>query len=80
MFFAARHGTKAWDGTEAGERNSPFAKALLKHMVEEGVEIGRFFRKVTSSVLKDTKDEQEPFVYGRIPDQEFYFKPPRQAR
>ena len=46
-------------------------------MEEEGVELGRFFRKVTSRVLATTKNQQEPFVYGRIPDEDFYFKPPR---
>ena len=81
VFFAARHGTTASDGKK-GE-NSPFAKALLKHMKEEGLELGRFFRKVTSSVLEATQNQprpQEPFVYGRIPDEDFYFKPPRRSR
>ena len=72
VFYAARHGSIALDGTSA---NSPFALALVKHMDEDGVEIGRFFRKVTSSVLTATDNGQEPFVYGRIPDEDFYFKP-----
>jgi hypothetical protein len=46
-------------------------------MDEEGVELGRFFRKVTSTVLSTTNPKQEPFVYGRIPDEDFYFKPPK---
>lgn len=75
VFFAARHGTTASDGRK-GE-NSPFAKALLKHMGEEGLELGRFFRKVTSSVLAATNNAQEPHVYGRIPDEDFYLKRPR---
>jgi len=73
VFYAARHGSVALDGTSA---NSPFASALVKHMAEDGVEIGRFFRKVTTSVLAATNNGQEPFVYGRIPDEDFYFKPP----
>jgi uncharacterized caspase-like protein len=73
VFYAARDGSVAADGPGA---NSPFATALLKHIEEDGVELGRFFRKVTSSVLKTTKNQQEPFVYGRIPDDDFYFKPP----
>jgi uncharacterized caspase-like protein len=72
VFYAARHGSIALDGNSA---NSPFALALVKHMDEDGVEIGRFFRKVTSSVLTATDNGQEPFVYGRIPDEDFYFKP-----
>ncbi len=78
VFFAARHGTTASDGRK-GE-NSPFAKALLKCLEEEGLELGRFFRRVTSSVLEATGNVQEPFVYGRIPDEDFYFKPPRRSR
>ncbi len=74
VFYAARHGSVAQDG--AGN-NSPFAEALVKHMGEEGMELGRFFRKVTSSVIETTANEQEPFHYGRIPDADFYFKPPR---
>ncbi len=75
VFYAARHGTVAADGGPGA--NSPFAIALAKHMDEEGVELGRFFRRVTSSVLAATNNRQEPFVYGSIPDEDFYFKPPR---
>ena len=74
VFYAARDGSVAADGPGS---NSPFATALVKHMEEEGVELGRFFRKVTSRVLTMTKNKQEPFVYGRIPDEDFYFKPPQ---
>ena len=74
VFYAARDGSVAADGPGA---NSPFATAIVKHMEEEGVELGRFFRKVTSRVLSMTKNQQEPFVYGRIPDEDFYFKPPQ---
>jgi regulator of sirC expression with transglutaminase-like and TPR domain len=74
VFYAARDGSVALDGTGS---NSPFASALIKHMDEDGVELGRFFRRVTSSVLATTGNQQEPFVYGRIPDEDFYFKPPR---
>ncbi len=74
VFYAARDGSVALDGTGA---NSPFAAALVRHMDEDGVELGRFFRRVTSSVLAATGNHQEPFVYGRIPDEDFYFKPAR---
>ncbi len=74
VFYAARDGSVALDGS-AG--NSPFATALVKHMDEDGVELGRFFRRVTSTVLAATSNQQEPFVYGRIPDEDFYFKPPK---
>ncbi len=74
VFYAARDGSVAGDG--AGE-HSPFAAALLKHMEEDGVELGWFFRKVTSTVLNSTNPKQEPFVYGRLPEEQFYFKPPK---
>jgi uncharacterized caspase-like protein len=74
VFYAARDGNVALDGTSA---NSPFAAALVKHMEEDGVELGRFFRKVTSSVLDATGQQQEPFVYGRLPDEDYFFKPPK---
>ncbi len=74
VFYAARDGNVASDGKGA---NSPFATALVKHMDEDGVELGRFFRRVTSTVLAQTNNQQEPFVYGRIPDEGFYFKPPK---
>jgi uncharacterized caspase-like protein len=86
VFFAARHGTKAWEGPV---KSSPslFTEALLKYMEVEGLELGRFFRKVTHSVLEACEAidstgrvKQEPFVYGHIPDEDFYFKPPRQSR
>jgi uncharacterized caspase-like protein len=73
VFFAARHNKVALDGKK-GE-NSPFAWALLKHLGEDGLELGRFFRKVTSSVLAATNNFQEPHVYGRIPDEDFYLRP-----
>ncbi len=43
----------------------------------DAVELGRFFRRVTSSVLAATGNHQEPTVYGSIPDEDFYFKPAR---
>ncbi len=79
VFFAARHGTVAW-GWKDENRPSRFTEALLKHMEEEGLELGRFFRKVTHSVVQATGNVQEPFVYGHIPDEDFYFKPPRRPR
>ena len=79
VFFAARHGTSAW-GWKDENRPSFFTEAFLRHMEEEGLELGRFFRKVTHRVLEATGNAQEPFVYGRIPDEDFYFKPLRRSR
>ena len=71
VFYAARDGNVAFDGKGA---NSPFAEALVRHMDEEGIELGWFFREVTSSVLAATSNQQEPFVYGRLPAERYYFR------
>jgi tetratricopeptide (TPR) repeat protein len=71
VFYAARDGQTAKDGES---RHSPFAAALLSHIEEPDLELGRLVRKVTSDVLKTTGSQQEPFVYGRLPDQDFFFK------
>ena len=71
FYTAARDGSTALDGKGG---NSPFAAALVKHVDEDGVELGRFFRRVTSTVLAATGNQQEPFVYGRMPDEDFLFQ------
>jgi hypothetical protein len=70
--YSARDGQLAQDGTG---QNSPFTEALLEHLEEPGLEIGLLFRKVRDSVLRKTKNVQEPFVYGSIPSEEIFFKP-----
>jgi uncharacterized caspase-like protein len=69
--YAARGGATAGDG--AGE-HSPFTQALLAHLETPGLDIGMMFRKVRDSVLARTNNVQEPFTYGSLPAQEFYFK------
>jgi len=68
--FATRDGRVAWDGT--GE-HSPFTEALLQHASETGVDIRLMFGKVRDSVMKTTNNGQEPFTYGSLPGEEFYF-------
>jgi uncharacterized caspase-like protein len=69
--YAAKAGSVAADG--AG-RNSPYAAALLKHLGEPGLEIGLLFRKVRDDVLARTSGQQEPFVYGSLGSEGFYFR------
>jgi tetratricopeptide (TPR) repeat protein len=69
--YSARDGTTAQDG--AGP-NSPFAEALVKYLTEPGLEIGLLFRKVRDAVYTATSKQQEPFTYGSLPAQPFYFK------
>ena len=69
--YAARDGTMALDGES---ENSPYAEALVKHLPEAGLEISLLFRRVRDEVLGKTARQQEPFTYGSLPAQPFYFK------
>lgn len=62
--FAARAGFTADDGF--GEKNSPFAKALIKHLATPGLDIRIALGKVRDEVLAATKGDQEPYVYGSL--------------
>ena len=68
--YAAKGGSVAEDGKG---RNSPYSTALLAHVEEPGLEVGLMFRKVRDSVLKATGGHQEPFVYGSLSSEGFYF-------
>jgi tetratricopeptide (TPR) repeat protein len=71
--YAAKEGHVAWDG-EGG--NSPFVSAIIKNIETPGVEINFLFRKVRDEVLKATSGHQEPYVYGSLPAEAFYFRRP----
>lgn len=71
--YAAKGGTVALDGTG---RNSPFMKGLLEHIEEPGLDIALMFRKVRDTVLAETSNRQEPFIYGSLPGHEIYLVPP----
>ncbi|GEP12087.1 caspase family protein [Methylobacterium gnaphalii] len=68
--FAAKHGQTALDGDGA---NSPFAEALARRIVTPGVEINKLFRLVRDDVMAATGRRQEPFVYGSLPGEDFFF-------
>ena len=70
--YAARDGQQAADGDM---RNSPFTAALLANIEQPGVEINLLFRRVRGAVLAATNKTQEPFVYGSLPEEQFYFNP-----
>jgi hypothetical protein len=72
VVYAAKAGRTAADGAA---RNSPFARALARRLVEPGNEINLVFRKVRDDVLQETAGEQEPFTYGSLSSREFYFRP-----
>lgn len=68
--YAAKHGQIALDG--AGS-TSPFVSALVKNLQTPGLEINRLFRRVRDEVLNLTNSRQEPFIYGTLPDEDFFF-------
>lgn len=70
--FATKHGHLATDG--AGQ-NSPFAESLVRRMNSPGLEINQLFRLVHDDVFAATNKVQQPFTYGQLSAQEFYFKP-----
>jgi tetratricopeptide (TPR) repeat protein len=69
--FATKHGRTASDGT--GE-NSPFATALATRIQTPGIEVNQIFRLVHDEVLTQTDKQQEPFTYGQLPAEQFYFR------
>jgi uncharacterized caspase-like protein len=71
--YSTKHGTKAFDGS--GQSNSPYIEALLERIEQPGLEIDMMFRLVRDAVRKKTKTQQ-PFVYGSLPAEPLYFKPP----
>jgi tetratricopeptide (TPR) repeat protein len=68
--YAAKHGQTAMDGTGA---NSPFVTSLVRHIQTPGLEINKVFRLVRDDVLDATNSRQEPFIYGTLPAQDFFF-------
>jgi len=71
--YAAKGGEEAVDGD--GTANSPFAAALVKRLATPGLEVGKLFRLVRDDVLAATERKQEPFVYGSLPGEDFFFRP-----
>lgn len=68
--FATLPNAVAADG--AGE-NSPFAKALAKHIPVPDVEVSVMMKRVTADVLSETEDTQRPQQLTQM-KREFYFQ------
>jgi tetratricopeptide (TPR) repeat protein len=68
--YAAKHGEVALDGEGT---NSPFVTALVKRLPTPGMEINKLFRLVRDDVMAATARKQEPFVYGSLPGEDFFF-------
>jgi hypothetical protein len=63
VVMATRADEIAEDG---GGDNSPFTQALLAHFQIPGLELSLFFRSVRGTVLKTTRDRQEPYVFSSV--------------
>src|ERR1700730_6938705 len=72
VVMATRADEIAEDG---GGDNSPFTRALLAHFQIPGLELSLFFRSVRDTVLKTTRDRQEPYVFSSLGAEPFYFYP-----
>ena len=68
--YAAKYGEVALDGEGT---NSPFVAALVKRLPTPGMEINKLFRVVRDDVMAATERKQEPFVYGSLPGEDFFF-------
>jgi hypothetical protein len=61
--YAAKQGSTAEDGDG---HHSPFTQALLRSLTVPGLDIRLAFGRVRDDVLKLTRNQQEPFVYGSL--------------
>jgi hypothetical protein len=61
--YSAKAGSTALDGDS---KNSPFTLALAKHLTTPGLDVRRALGFVRDDVLKSTRNQQEPFVYGSL--------------
>jgi tetratricopeptide (TPR) repeat protein len=72
--YAAKQGQVAQDGIG---NNSPFVESLVRNMQRPGLELNMVFRRVRDEVLAATGKRQEPFSYGSLPGQQFFFVNPK---
>lgn len=68
--YSTKDGTQARDGEG---RNSPYTKALLKHIDTPGLPVEAMFKRVRETVRAETGDEQTPWEYGSLIGGDFYF-------
>ncbi len=71
VFYAAKHGSVAEDGTGA---NSPFTEALLVNLEQPGLEVRHLLGRVRDMVRRKTERRQDPFHYGSLGEEMLYFR------
>ena len=70
--YAATSGNVAWDG-DGDARNSPYALALAKYLVQPDTEISEVFRLVRNDVANVTRGRQLPETRTTLRSQFFFF-------
>ena len=71
LAYATAPGKVAVDGQGA---NSPYTSALAKAMTQPGLKLGDIFKRVRTSVMAATKDQQVPWETSSLTG-DFFFKP-----
>ncbi|RKZ92667.1 MAG: hypothetical protein DRR19_03605 [Candidatus Parabeggiatoa sp. nov. 1] len=64
MAYATRANTAALDGKD--ERNSPYAKHLIREIQKPNLSITQIFTRVRAAVLKETNGSQAPGFYSEL--------------
>ncbi|MEO6381804.1 MAG: caspase family protein [Nitrobacter sp.] len=74
--YAAKAGSTAADGDS---KHSPFTAALVQHIATPGLDVRKAFGFVRDDVLKVTKNNQEPYVYGSLGGEDVPLVPAKAA-
>ena len=75
--YATKQGSVAADGI--GQRNSPFTSALLQYIQTPNLDVRFMFGNVIESVIKITKEEQEPWTEGNLRGGSGFYLNPQQS-
>jgi TPR repeat protein len=73
--YSAASGALASDG-DTGAGHSPYAAAIIDHVLEPGLDVVFVFGKVRDDVMKVTDDAQRPTFYGNHGGDPVYLVPP----
>ncbi|RKE67689.1 caspase family protein [Pseudorhodoplanes sinuspersici] len=72
--YATGPGQKVSDGEG---RDSPYTRALLRHIETPGLDVADLVKRVRDDVVKATAAKQIPFFHMSGPDEAVYLVPPR---
>jgi uncharacterized caspase-like protein len=54
-------------------QHSPYTAALLERLMAPGEELNDVFRQVRDQVFTASGGKQQPYTYGSLPAERFYF-------